>query len=372
MSNPITLFPSINSVYMSDPTGLKVLGQSPYGVYGIQNWMYPAQYQSKVCFSDEMNFTVHIQGDDPSHQNSHAFFYLLDYYDPITGNYRIAGTTNYQFVGSATYNSPTVGAIDLNTAPYLKGIQQIVGNNYNNPLSTDNGTPLKSYMWSFSFSDLGISTAGTYYLMMMNKLHLIAPNTDTYTPTFSEPMQVKSVWPNTLLFQSQFATNKADNWNLVVTGWFNDYPANTQTYTPVFLNRCEGYIIDKDPKAIQVGYMQQSWQQLQTFAKLVRMKSLQVGELSTGIPPHILEGVTAQVLADTYYINGYPYINYNTSNSTQLGDLWKSRRPNDAYPLLYATTQIMEKYQGQGAIVTPPPPVPTRYFDPASFSPGFA
>ena len=102
------------------------------------------------------------------------------------------------------------------------------------------------------------------------------------------------------------------------------------------------------------------------------MKSLQIGELSIGIPPHILEGITAHVLADTYYINGYPYINLNTSSSTQLGDLWKSRRPNDAYPLLYATTTIMEKYQGQGAIVTPPPPIPSHYFDPASFSGGFA
>jgi hypothetical protein len=372
MSNPIADFPASNSVYISDPTGLPVLGQSPFGVYGIQDWMYPAQYQSKVTFDDEMNFTVHIQGDTTGLQNGDAKLYLLDYYDPINGTYKIAGTNIYIPVGASNYYTPTVGAIDLNVAPYFKGKQQIAGNYYNNPLSTDNGTPLKTFMWSFSFSDLSISTAGTYYLMLVNRLHLDEPNTNTYTPYFSEPMMVQASWKKTLLFQSTFNTNKSDNWNIVVTGWFNDYPANTQTYTPIFQNRCEGYVIDYDPKAVQVSYLQQSYQALQTFGKWVRMKTLKIGELERGIPPHILEAISAQILADTYYINGYPYINFNTSNSTQLGDMWKSRRPNDAYPLIYASTMIMEKYQGQGAIVTPPPPVPTRYFDPASFSPGFA
>lgn len=368
MSNLIGLFPASNSVYISDPTGLPVLGQSPFGVYGIQNWMYPAKYQSKVTFDDKMNFIAHVQGDVIGEQNSDAKMYLCDYYDPNTGTYKV--------IGSSIYNTTAGSSVDLNSAPYFKGKQQLVGNSYLNPLSADNGTPLKTFMWAFSFTDLSLSTSGTYYLLVMNKLHLDEPNTDTYTPYFSEPMMVQAAWPKTLLFQSTFNTNKSDNWNIVVTGWWNDYNPSTrtgtQTYTPIFQNRCEGYVIDYDPKAVQVSYLQQSYQALQTFGKWVRMKTLKIGELETGIPPHILEAISAQILADTYYINGYPYINFNTSNSTQLGDMWKSRRPNDAYPLLYASTMIMEKYQGQAAIVTPPPPIPTRYFDPASFSPGFA
>ena len=365
MSNPISLFPAINSVYISDPNGLPVLGQSPYGTYGIQDWMYAANYQSKVCFDDPLNFTAHIQGTIGGLQSSGANLYLCDYYDPNTGDYKLYGAT--------AYNTIAGGSVNLNIAPFFKGSQQIPGNNYINPLSADNGTPLKSFMWAFSFTDLGISTEDTYYLLFINSLNkVVIPPVTVDTIAFSEPIQVRASWPDTLLFQSQFATNKSGRKNVVVTGWFNDYPANTQTYTPIFCNRCEGYVIDDDPNVILAGYPQQMWNTIQTYSEQVRTKTLAIGELSIGIPPHMLEAITAQVQADTFYINTYPYILPINSTSTQKSKLWKSRRPNAAYPLFYAGTALEEVNAGQMAIVTPPPPIPTRYFSPADFSDGFA
>jgi len=364
MSNPITLLPPINSVYISDPTGLPVLGQSAYGVYGIQSWMYAAKYQSKICLDDPLNITAHVQGDTVGFQNSDAKLYLCDYYDPISGDYRV--------YGASIYNTTAGSSIDLNVAPFFKGKQQIAGNNYINPLSDDDGIRLKTFMWAFSFTDLGISSADTYYLLLVNKLHLDRLSTDTFTPCFSEPMNVRASWPDTLLFQSQFATNKSGRKNVVVTGWFNDYPANTQTFTPIFCNRCEGYVIADDPNVILAGYPQQMWNTIQTYSEQVRAKTLAIGELSIGIPPHMLEAITAQVLADTFYINTYPYILPINATSTQKSKLWKSRRPNAAYPLFYAGTALEEVNAGQMAIVTPPPPIPTRYFSPADFSDGFA
>jgi hypothetical protein len=353
MPNPITLPYPGNSIYIADPNGLPVLGQSPYGVYGIQPWMAQTSYQSKYTFTDQLLFLIHNQLNEDI--PSGAALYLLDQYDPNTGNFHAYGASGYNTVS---------GSIDLNTAPYLKGYQAITGNNYVDPF-TFAITPLITTMFSFSFSDLGISREGTYYLMVENAFE--TPSTQ-YQYTFSEPFLIKAAHRDTLLFQSTFNTNKSDNWNVVVTGWYNDYPTNTQTYTSIFLLRAEGYVIDFDPKSVQVSYLQQSYQALQTYSKMVRMKTLKVGELSTGIPPHMMEAISYQILSDTYWINGYSYINFNTSNSTALTDLWKSRRPNDAYPLLYASTMVMERFQSQGAIVTPPPPIPTGEYDPSEYS----
>jgi hypothetical protein len=366
MSNPITVLPASNSVCISDPTGLAVLGQSAFGVYGIQPWMSAISYQSKYTFDDTLNITAHIQGNIPLSQASSANLYLCDYYEPNTGKYRV--------YGSSIYNTTSGSSVDLNIAPYLKGYQQLTGNSYINPLSNDSGTPLLTYMWSFSFSDLEINQSGTYYLLLINACESLQtfPHPVVITPLFSEPILMQATHPNTLLFQSRFNTNKSDNWNVVITGWWNDFPINSIPFNPTFTQRVEGYVIDFDLKAVQVGYLQQSWQQLQTFAKWVRMKTLKIGEISVGVPPHIIEAVTAQILADTYWINGYSYINFNNSNSSQLGDLWKTRRPDDAYPLLFASTAIMERYQSQGSIVTPPPPLPDNYFAPDYFSGGFA
>lgn len=354
---PTTILPANNSVYISDPNGLAVLGQSPYGVHGIQDWMSQTPYQQKYLFTDELAIQVHTQFDatNPSEPN----LFICDYYNPNTGDYRL--------IGASAYNTLIGSSINLNIKPYLKGYQNIANNNYQAPF-TGAIVPLLTSMWAFSFSDLGINTRGTYYLLLVN--NSTVPTSQTFL--FSEPVYITDSLPNTLLFQSQYNTNKGDNINTVVTGWWNDWTINTQTYTPLFLLRCEGYIIDLDPKVVMAGYLQQLWQQVQTFAKQVRMKTLKVGELSNGIPPYMLEMVTAQILSDTYWIGQYSYIGYNTSNSTGLMDMWKSKRPNDAYPLLYANTVLMERYQSQGAIVTPPPPIPMRYFAPTYFSDGFA
>ena len=339
MGQPITLLPAINSVYISDPNGLPVLGQSPYGVYGIQDWMYATPYSSKALFTDELNIQVHTQFD--SILPSFPELFICDFYDTETGDFHV--------IGASGYNVLTGSSVNLNIAPYLKGYQNIAGNVYENPFDST-VTPLLTTMWAFSFEDLSIADKGVYYLLLVN--NSTTPTAVTYL--FSEPINVSDSWPDTILFQSQFNTNKSDNINVIVSGWWDDWTTNAVPYTPVFLLRCEGYIIDLDPKVVNVGYLQQQWQQQQTFARQARMKTLKLGEISTGIPPHMLEAATAQILADTFNANSYSYIVFNTSNSTQLSDMWKSKR-YDAYPLLWANTVLMQRYDAQGAIITPPP-----------------
>lgn len=362
MPNPIILFSPNNSLYISNPGGTPVLGQAPYGVYGMQPWQAKTAYQSKYLFTDELTIQVHSE----SGAGNNNQLYICDYYNPNSGDFRIIGQP---------YNTiPTIWT-GINTMPYLKGIQSIAGNNFVDPF-TNATSPLTSMMWAFSFNDLSITTPGIYYLLLQNKL---AGSPDIITNLFSEPVLVMDTLRNTLLFQSQYATNKGTNINTVVTGWLNNFltpgappvtpPPPPLPYIPMFIQRCEGYIIDKDPKAVNVGYLQQNWQQVQTYGQLVRMKSLKIGEISIGIPPHVLEGVTAQILSDIFWINNYSYICYNSSNSTSLSDLWKSRR-HDEYPLLWAETMLMERFQGQGAIQTPPPTPPSHYFAPDYFAGG--
>jgi hypothetical protein len=91
------------------------------------------------------------------------------------------------------------------------------------------------------------------------------------------------------------------------------------------------------------------------------MKTLKVGELSTGIPPYLLEMVTTAILSDIWVVDEYSYICFNASSQNTLGDMWKTTR-NDNWTLLYANTPIMERYQAQGAIVSPTPVMFGRIF----------
>ena len=360
--NPIFLAPPSNSVYISDPDGAHVLGQSPYGVYGIQKWMYAAKYQSEFLFTDPLAIQCHVQYYGGEFMQ--PALYVCDYYNPNLGAYHC--------VGAAT-NNTTVGASALlNNQPYLKGMQIIAGNNYQDPNSGAT-TPLMTGMWSFSFSNLGIATRGTYYLLLVNNVY----NGTGFTAKnyFSEPIFVTDCLPNTLLFQSQFNTNKSGNINTVVTGWSNNAQRGTGIpnipYIPTFLVRCKGYILDEAPKAVLVGYLQQLYQQVQTYGQLVRMKTLKVGELSNGIPPHMLEAITSHILADNYWINGYNYISFNSSNSTVPIDVWKAKRANDAYPLFTASAGIMERFQSQSVITVTAAPGEGNYYAPGYYAPGY-
>lgn len=349
MPNVINVKCAANSIYLSDENGQPVLGQAPYGVYGIQNWQYPNKYFSKVQFSDVISIQMHTQKysrdtaaevDRPCPQPQ---LFLCDFYDPNTGSFRVYGQT--------VYNTTSGSTVDLNARPYFKGDQTLPSNSYTDPF-TNTQDLLRSTMWSFSFSDLSITASGVYYLLFVNYWY-----EDGDYPTasefklFSEPMQVQTSHLNTLYFTATYNTNRSDEDNVIVSGWYDDASEETP-YNPLFTGRIEGYILDLDPKAINVGYLQQLYDQIQVYAKQKRMKTLKLGELSTGIPPHILEQATALMFSDLWFINGWSYIMFNPSSQTTLTDIWKSNR-KDGWTLFYATTAIMERYGAQKAIVSP-------------------
>lgn len=371
MSTFINVKCAENTLYISDQEGLPVLGQSPYGVHGIQSWQYPAKYYQKLLFSDNIVIQMHTQFaisyDGSSYVCDPPRLYLCDYYDPNTGNYHV--------VGAATNNTTSGSSINLNTAPYLKGEQLISGNFFSNPYTLA-VTPLASYMWAFNFEDLSLDTPGNdgaiFYLLFDNS-SFETPPTVVHQYLFSEPFMVresKLSYSPTLYLESGYNANVGGDKNIVITGWYDDYPTNTEVYSPVFTKRFEGYIIDFDPKAVNVGYLQQMYDQQQVFTQQKRMKILKVGELSIGIPPYLLEMITTSILSDMWVIDRYSYICFNPSSQNTLSDIWKTKR-DDNRTLLYANTPIMERYSAQAAIVSPTPDMFGRIFT-GEFSDEFA
>lgn len=356
----LTITPKVNSIAIADPLGLQVMGQSPYGTSGIQHWQYPNKYYQKVCFDDSLAIQVHTQRTASTPLTTPPNLYLCDgyYFDHINQ------VSHFHVVGASAWDTTTGATHNLNAAPYLKGQQAISGNNYTDPFD-HTVVSLATSMWAFSFTDLSISTRGIYYLMMEN--YSVTPTATTRI--FSEPMAVTDYHPNTILFQSQFNANDQEK-NIVVTGWYDDYPTNTVPYTPVFSLRCEGFVIDDNPKVINVGYLQQSYDQNQITTRQKRMKKLSIGELSTGIPPYMLEMATEQILSDLWVINNYSYIVFNPSAQSSLADLWKVKQA-DPWTLRYASTTIMERFAAQGAIGSPFSPFSSRIFT-AEFDDAFA
>lgn len=357
MAYHVTVKCALNSVYISDEDGLRVMGQSPYGRHGIQEWQFANKYQQKAIFTDEIAIQVHTQYATRLGGTSYTVpvpnLYICDYYDPNSGNFHV--------IGAAANNIITGSSIDLNVAPYMKGRQFITGNDYVNPYSGD-VTPLNSSMWVFDFTTLGISTKGTYYLLLDNISYNDPYPTEEHQYLFSEPIYMTDTLANlpthTLLLQSTYNTNVSGSKNVLVSGWLT---SPTEPYSPVFGLRFEGFIVDFDLKAINIGYMKQSYDQSQIFTEQKRMKTLKVGELSTGIPPYLLEMITSGLISDMWAIDDYSYILFNPSAQTSLSDLWKTRR-SDVWTLVYAATAIMERYEAQGAIVTPTPIFYERIF----------
>jgi hypothetical protein len=339
------------------------LGQTPYGTSGIQNWQYPNRYYQKVCFDDDIAIQMHTQHAVSIAATSYVCpppeMFLCDRYDPNTGTFHV--------IGAAADNTTSGSSVNLNVAPYLKGRQMITDNFFANPF-TGASDQLNTSLWSFNFTDLGVITGGIYYILFVNYSYETYP-TVVSQYLFSEPLSVLLHHRNTLYFETSYNANNARK-NVVVSGWYDDYPTNSISYSPVFPLRCEGYILDQDPKAINIGYLQQLYDQNQIFTEQKRMKVLKVGELSTGIPQYMLEMVTAAILSDLWTIDGYSYICFNPSPQTSLSDMWKSKR-DDNWTLLFASTPIMERFEAQGAILSPDTDVFGRIFT-GEFSDEFA
>ena len=334
MSVNIAIFPKCNSVSMTPATpNFNVLGQAPYADT-IQDWQYPLPYTQKINFDDTITVQVHTTDNAGFLPVVYPMLYVCDYQKNV------------------------IISIDLNIAPFLKGVQHIPFNIYTEP-ATGATYPLITTMWSFKFSDLDFSGdyGGVYYLKMISQDYL---DPTAFTTFFSEPMFVDTSHQFTKQFQFSYNTNNSLK-NIVVSGWFDDYPTNTQQYSPIFTQRAEAYINMFSPKVINIGYLQQQYQQKQIKAQQVRSWKLKVGEISLGIPYYMLEMLTEALLADTVTIDGYAYILYNPTGQSSLADLWKIRDA-DVVPLVFGECALMERYNSQSAIVTPTPSPYGRIF----------
>jgi len=352
--NAITIKSALNSVYFGDPTGIPILGQAPFGRQ-IQRWQDDSSYVQKFQFSDAITLQFHIQYDAGA---ALPALYICDRYDPHTGKFHV--------VGAPADNSLVGGTYDFNTVYgsgaglYCKGTQVISGNNYYNPFDGTT-TPLLTVTYSFSCNDIGLSTKGTYYFLFVNQsLH---PTVNNYL--WSEPVYFTDILPYTILINSQYNSNKSGNINTYIALWNTDDGILINHYYPTFNVRVEGYLIPENPKGINVGYLQQAYDQQQIMALFKRMKKLCIGEISQGIPDYLLETVTSAIIADSFWIDkpNNSFIIFNPSAQTSLTDIWKLKR-NDAYALVTGSCILMQRYDGQNAIVTPTPATPyARVYD---------
>jgi len=331
----ITLFPPSTSVafYPAIPTGLNVLGQASYS-QTVKQWQANLYYKQKFTDTDEIVIMVHTQASLAT-AITPPQLYICDQY-----GYEIT-------------------AINLNVAPYWKGCQFVSANTIINPY-TQSLNYLLSSMWVFKFSDFAADLGDNeFYCLRLDNY-----NQDTATvgsQTFSEPILVRASYENTLKFEFNYATSNAQK-NVLISGWYDDYPTNTIPYSPVFMQRWEGYVYPLSLKALNIGYLQQSYLQNQLRTLQQRTWELKIGENSTGLPDYGLVMATEAVLSDNLTIDGYPYILYNPSSSANLADLWKVRRAGDAATVQYATTPIAEKTDAQQALFNPVPDYFGRIF----------
>ena len=336
MSVNIAIFPKCNSVSMTPAIpNFNVLGQAPYADT-IQDWQYPLPYSQKINFDDQLSIQVHVANPVALITYANPKLYVCDYQKNV------------------------IGTIDLNTTPILKGYQVLPYNNYIEP-NTGALYPLLSAMWSFKFSDLDFvgDYGGIYYLELVTQDYPTA-RTNTLTSFFSEPLFVDTSHQFTKQFQFSYNTNNSLK-NIVVSGWFDDYPTNANPYSPIFSQRSEAYINKFSPKVVNIGYDQQQYQAKQIKTQQIRSWKLLVGEISLGIPYYLLEMLTEALLADNVTIDGYSYILDSKTHNTTPSDLWKMRDA-DVVPLVFGECALMERYNSQSALVTPTPSAYGRIF----------
>lgn len=316
----VTILPLSNSVKISRdrdvPLGLNILGQAVYGLT-IQDWQPVQKYYQKIGIDDTITIMVHVQGG-----SSVTELYFCDKYQQV------------------------ISTINLNVAPHFKGGQALSGNTWTN---TSNGTvvPLNSYLYSFSPSAFPEIVDGEFYYLKLNN---VMTGEDTVS-LYSEPMYIASDHPDTMLFQFNYNTNVARK-NVIMSGWHNDFPDNSDPFSPVFSQRCEATISKFIPKVVNVGYEKQNYEQEQIKTDQISTFTLNLGEVSQGIPLYMLQMVTEAVIADRLTINNFSYIIYNPQSQSAPSDLWKVRG-GEVAPLLFASTNIVLVSEAQNAIANP-------------------
>jgi len=329
MSNRITLFADSSSIFFTPeiPNGLEVPFQQSYEE-SIQDWQasYSDQpYTQKVLLDRPITIMVHTQFDFGPSPNPALF--LCDKYG----------------------NELTAYTAALAAMPLYKGHQVFVNNSYKGT------TQLVTSLWSFSFSDLGITDGGIYFLRLRN--YYTAEADIDY---LSEPMMVAATHRNIKFFEFGYNSNNADK-NIIVGKWFNDFPTNTDPYIPVFYLIAEAYINLYVPKVVNIGYQKQNYEQVQVKTQKISTYTLKVGENELGIPMYMLDKLTDCMTADLIQINGSPVIVYNPSPQPVPSDLWKII-DKDVATLIRASVVIAVVSEDQRAFVTPTPSLFGRVF----------
>lgn len=342
----ILISPNINSYYFSDADNnrLNVLGQADFQ-YQILPFQQRVLYLAKSLMTDPATVEFH-------NFNSSG------------------GITHFPSLHLCDIGQNVIGGADaiLNVAPAYKGHQVIDGNVWTDPFAGGD-YPLISSLWNFLWSDLAAfitpdTPLSVYYLMVSvaDKIY------------YSEPIYLRNSklndwdWeighPNTLQFRIQNKSNKSQNTNVVVSGWFNDWPTNTIPYFPEFVIRAEGYVRQMDMKVVNIGYLAQSYQQLLISGQQIPQQVLKLGELSTGVPYYMLQMITEALLSDQCLINNYWYKIWNPSSQTTPADLWKVKT-DDCSPLIFANCPLTLGSYAQQAMVDPVPAPSTRFHDSA-------
>ena len=300
----------------------------------VQDWQDKSLiYQQKVKMEQVITVMMHTSVSDP--------------YLPATDNPKLYLCDQFGQVLTA-YSSA------LATAPIYKGYQFIAGNNYE-----EGGvvTPLVSSLWMFSFNDLGITDGGVYYL----KLVTFTNPATVAQVLYSEPIFVSNMDLETRLFEYTYNANNSFC-NFVLSGWYDDFPTNTIPTQVYFQLRVEAYKNKLATKTLLIGYKQQSYNPVQINTIIKRCWTLNLGEISLGIPEYMVEKVGYAITSDKWIFDGYYYILPFDGNNTQLVDLFKIQE-TDVNPLRTATTVIQEVSDNQRAITGTSDTLTGRIFD---------
>lgn len=331
----VTRRPLSNSIAINNSTsydtGLKVLRQASY-FNTVQKWQSYLPYEQKVCYGDNISIQIHSQR-------------MGDYF-------------KYPALFICDSNGDVIPGIDLSIAPFFKGVQTVDGNDYISPYNDGIDIPLVSSMWNFTLGSFPaqITADGIYYLRLEN----YEPTTLNTLVYYSEPMFLRSVWDNTMVFTFAYNGDNASK-QIVQGGWFNDPGVNTDPYLPIFSMRAEGFINDFDPNALNIGYLQQGYEQLQIQTLQTTWWTLTIGENFMGIPYYMLQMITEALLADNLAIDNYWRVLYNPNGNSSLTKIWK-KKDAQVIPLVYASTTIMDRFQEQQDFVVPYTTPLTRIF----------
>ena len=319
----ITLTPMVNMPFYQEGNNVNILGQVPYELQVIKNgWQGDHPYYLQTLYSDPITIQVHTQSNSPG-----------ECYNPPTLSICMAQQSDTQdaFGNARTYTAPrtlylpwnqTALTAVLNAAPIYKGSVQLFGNIFTDPI-TGIVTQLDTTTWQFSFEQLAsyFPNGGLFFFCITNN----PTNTGTDAPikNYSEPIFVDNLLPLTHLFQSGYNSNRSKKF-VVNTGFYNDWPTNSQPFTPAWFTRVPCRINGPyDPQTVVIDYYGQNYQNLFIDSTTTSTFTLNIGADSAGVPDYEKRRCIEAITADSFYIDTVPYV--TLINSASPGKPFKAK-----------------------------------------------